>query len=69
MLESSNSVSPIYRSRLLPILICYRSSQYSIVQSRRMNKPRDEMIWDEQGRNPVDNMAASIGTFQNRIKI
>ena len=39
------------------------------VQSRRTNKPRDEMIWDENGRNPANNMAASIGTFQNGIKI
>ena len=28
----------------------------------------DELIWDEQGLNPANNMAASLSTFQNRIK-
>ena len=65
--ESSNSLSPSYRIRLLPILICY--SQWSSVQSRRTKRPKDEMSWDEQGRNPANNVAASIGIFQKRIKL
>ena len=56
--EYSNRVtSPIYRIRLSPILICY--SQLSSVQSRWTNKPRYELSWNEQGRNPANNMAAS----------
>ena len=29
---------------------------------------RDELSWDEQGRNPAKNMAASMGIFQKANK-
>ena len=33
-----------------------------------MNKLRDELSWDEQGRNPANNMAATVGHFSKLNK-
>ena len=41
--EPSNSASPIYRIRLLPISSFNYFSQLSSAQSRRTNKPRNEL--------------------------
>ena len=45
-----------------------KSGQYSCVQSRETSKPRDELISGGASLEPANNMAASIGTFNQSVE-